>query len=91
MLIKLGMDAVYGIFYLLISGLTAFNLPSGVTTVLSDLYSYLDMGASYFAAFTHFQYLCGLLSAVLVLNSIIFMYQAIMWILKKVPFLGVSE
>lgn len=91
MIIKIGLECIYGIFYLLLSGVSAFELPEGVSTVLIDIYGYIDQGASFLATYTHFNYLCGLFSAVILIDSIIFTYQCIMWILKKTPFLGVSD
>lgn len=89
MVIKMAMDSIYGIFYIFLGAVDAFDLPQSVQSVLADIYNYIDMGCSYIAAYTHYEYLCGLVSAVVVINAAIFTYQCIMWLLGKVPFLGV--
>lgn len=94
MIIKLCMELVVAVLRVLFSGI-ALVVPAdkwqAVQTVMSDVYSYLESGAGVLAAYTHFTYLCNLLSLVILFKAFLFGYHLIMWILRKIPYFHVSE
>lgn len=94
MIVKLCMDLILAVLRLLFSGI-ALVFPSAdwqaVQAVMSDVYGYLEQGASVLSAYTHFTYLCNLLSLVILLNTFLFGYHLIFWIIRKIPYFHVSE
>lgn len=94
MIIKLCMELVLAVLRLLLSGI-ALVVPSAdwqsVQAVMSDVYGYLEQGAGVVAAYTHFSYLCTLLSLVVLVKTFLAGYHLIMWILRKIPYWGVRE
>lgn len=94
MIVKLCMDLILAVLRLLLSGI-ALVIPSAdwqsIQAVMSDVYGYLEQGASVLAAYTHFTYLCNLLSLVILVKTFLFGYHLIFWILRKIPFWGVRE
>lgn len=91
MIVKLCMQLVVSFVQLLLSGISMLDLPDEALDVLADIYTALEQGAAVLAAYTHFDYLCALLSVVISLNVVLGTYHFIMWVLRKVPFLGVRE
>lgn len=94
MIIKLCMELVVAVLRVLLSGI-ALVVPADkwetVQDVMSDVYGYLEQGAGVLASYTHFTYLCNLLSIVILFKAFLWGYHVIMWILRKIPYWGVRE
>lgn len=91
MIVKLSMQLLVSLLSLLLSGVQVLGLSQDVLDVLSDIYDALEQGASVVAAYTHFSYLCTLLSIVISVRAALALYHFIFWVLRKVPFWGVRE
>lgn len=85
MIVNALLRLVYWLLSLLMSPLHIPSLPSGVSSVLASGLTYLLDGVAIFAAFTHYQYLMGLFSAVLVIQAAFLLYKFIRWLLQKLP------
>lgn len=94
MIIKLCMDLVYAVLSVVFSGLSLVfpaETSANIASVMSDVFSYLEQGAGVVATFTHFSYLCSLLSCVIIIKTFFMGYNVLMWVLRKIPFWGVRE
>lgn len=81
----------------LLSLLLVFNLPSmpdSIHTIMLEVTSYLGSGISIIRAFIGAEamsVMATLLTVVLIVNAAYFLYTAVMWILRKIPALGISN
>lgn len=66
------------------------DLPEGVSTALSYMYTYLADGAGIFAAFTHYQFLMALLAIVFVIDAALLLWKFIRWVIQKIPMGGIE-
>lgn len=91
MIVKLCMQLLVSLISLLLSGVQALGLSQDVLDVLADVYDALDQGASVIACYTHFSYLCTLLSIVISVKACLGAYHFVMWVARKIPYWGVRE
>ncbi len=86
-------ESLLTILFNVLDTLLAFNigsLPSGVSNVLSTVTSYMASGWALLNNWTHATYLASLFAVVLVVDGVILAFDLVMFIVKKIPFLGVS-
>ena len=87
-------EALLGLMSGLLDWLTApFNiplLPPEVNVLLQTVLDYLAVGFGILANYTHLDYLFVLFGIVLAFDVGIFGYKFVMWILRKIPILGIS-
>ena len=79
-----------GFLTVLLSPLEMLPLPDGVEAVLASGMQYIVNGFEILAAYTHITYLLSLFSFVLSFEMIYLGYKVIMWIIRKIPFFGLS-
>lgn len=65
-------------------------LPDNVTGYIDTLFSYLETGASILANYTPLSYLLSLFGILLAVDAAILIYHFVMWIIRKIPMLGMS-
>ena len=65
-------------------------LPDNVTGYIETFFGYLETGASILANYTPLTYLLVLFGIILAVDAAILIYHFVMWIIRKIPFLGMS-
>lgn len=85
MIVEALLNLVKGLLILLLTPIQIPPLPEGVVTTLEAGTTYMIDGLSIFAAFTHYQYIFGLLAVVLIIQAAMLLYKFVMWIIKKIP------
>lgn len=89
MIIEKLMDLIYGIFSLILSPINLPGLPDDVLDIMEQFFGYIESGAGFFQVFlpinfTPYFVIC------LALVAFDKLYPFIMWILRKIPFLGIE-
>lgn len=90
MIPKLCIDALIDLFDLLLGTVEALPLPSSLTEYLGLGLRYVASGMAFVAAYVDVSYLLSLLAVVLAVDAGLYLYKLGMWIIKKIPFLGVK-
>lgn len=90
MIISLLLDALYNVFNLLTSAIDIPNFPIEAEEYFDAFISYLQAGAGIVANYTPLPYLLLLFGIILAVDIGIKIYHFVMWVLKKIPFLGMS-
>lgn len=89
MIIQALLDGIYNIM----SVLFVFDipdLPSEVYGYIDTAFEYIVAGAGLLANYTPLSYLMILFGVLLAVDAGIVIYHLVMWIIKKIPMLGVS-
>lgn len=89
MIIELLLDAIYGIMSTLMV-LEIPSLPDEVHAFITDAFTYITSGAGILANYTPLGYLMMLFGVLLAIDAGILVYHFIMWIIKKIPMLGIE-
>lgn len=90
MIIELLLDMIYGLFSLLTALIEIPQMPDEATAYITQFFDYLAMGAGILANYTPFGYIMILFGVILAVDVGIKLYHFVMWILKKIPMLGIS-
>ena len=90
MIIELLLDAIFNVMYLLTSPIDLPELPSSVTDVIEMSFQYLQAGVGILANYTDITYLLSLFGIILAIDVGIKLYHFVMWIIKKIPMLGIE-
>lgn len=87
-------EALMGMMYTVLDWLTAIfdipGMPDGVSTAMQTVLDYMTMGLTYVANFTHLDYLLALFGIILAFDIGVFGYKVVMWVLRKIPMLGIK-
>lgn len=92
MIIEKVLDVIYNLFDLML----VFDLPSmpsSVSSYISDVIGYVTSGINLLSGFigsSAVVYCSTLLIVVISIESTYLIYKFVMWILKKIPFLGIE-
>ena len=90
MIVNALIDMLYGLIDWLTSGLNIPALPPEVMQVASQVTQYLVMGLKFIANYTHLDYLLVLFGIVAAVDAGLLVYKFVMWIVRKIPMLGMS-
>lgn len=90
MIIEALLNVLYNVFSALTSAISIPALPDDVSTYFSTALSYLKTGIQILSAFTPLSYLLTLFGIVVALEVGLKLYHFVMWVLKKIPMLGIS-
>lgn len=90
MIIETLMNILYKVFSALTSFINIPSLPDAISGYMDTALGYIGSGVQILATFTHLQYLLVLFGIILAVDVGIGIYHFVMWILKKIPMLGVS-
>lgn len=90
MIIETLMNILYKVFSALTSFINIPSLPVEISGYMDTALGYIGTGVQILATFTHLQYLLVLFGIILAVDVGIGIYHFVMWILKKIPMLGVS-
>lgn len=84
------MALIFSVFSVLTAPLNIPGVPVGVKEVIAMTLDYIGEGLGILAVYTDMPYLLSLFSLVALVDVAIFLYRTIMWVIKKIPFLGVE-
>lgn len=90
MIIKLLLDLVYSVVSVLTVPINIPSLPAGVQTAFADFLGYIQTGIAILSTYTHMSYLLVLFGLVVSVDVGIMLYKFVMWVLKKIPMLGIK-
>lgn len=89
MIIKLLFELVIGLINLIPFSIP--SLPSDVNTYITTFNGYISSGVGMVKFFLPFEYCKILLEIILAIIVSIELYKFVMWILRKIPMLGMKE
>lgn len=90
MIIEAILTVIYNVFRLLTAPINIPSMPSGVQSVMADFLEWVQVGLQIVATYTHEGYLLTLFGIVVAVDVGIMLYKFVMWVLKKIPMLGIS-
>lgn len=90
MIVKALMNLLYNVFSLLTSPIKIPGMPEQVRTVLATLTDYIATGIAIASNYFDLNYLFMLFGIVVAVDAGILIYKFVMWILKKIPMLGIE-
>ena len=90
MIVQLLLDLVYGLVNLLTMPIDIPNLPENVATIFETITQYISAGLGILACYTHVSYLLTLLGIVLAVDIGVHLYHFVMFVLRKIPILGIK-
>ena len=89
MILEKFLDLIYG----MVSNMMVFqipDLPSAAYDYIESAFDYIVAGAGLLANYTPLDYLMTLFGVLLAVDGGILIYHLVMWILKKIPVIGVE-
>lgn len=90
MIIEGLINLIYSLFATLTSVIKVPPMPEGVMDIIDTAFGYISTGIQIVSNFTHLQYLLVLFGVIFALDVAIFLYHIILWVLKKIPMLGIE-
>lgn len=90
MILKLLLDMLYGIFSVLTAPINIPDFPSESMAYLEQFFDYLAVGAGIFANYAPFTYVMILFGVIIAIDIGIKLYHFVMWVIKKIPMLGIK-
>lgn len=90
MILELLLDMLYGIFSLLTTPINIPAFPEEVSEMLSVIFDYIVTGIKICNVFIPMYYFGILFGIILAIDAGIAIYKFVMWVLKKIPMLGIS-
>lgn len=90
MLINGLLTVVLNTLKLLLAPINIPQLPDNAISSINDLFGYLEAGAGILANYTDLGYLLTLMGVIVAIDVGIKLYHFVMWILRKIPMLGMS-
>ena len=88
-MINVLMDLIYALFNFALPS-SATPIPGTVGTYIAMALDYVAEGSVLLSQFVDLGYLLSLFMIVLEVDIAIFAYRVIMWVLRKLPFLGIK-
>lgn len=90
MIIEAVINVLYNIFKVLTSPINIDKLPPSVSDALAKALEYISAGFGIVGQFCHLTYLTVLFGLILAVDAGVMIYNIVMWVLKKIPFLGIE-
>lgn len=90
MIIKGIFELVYNLLELVLTPINIPALPGGIQSIADRLLSILTSSVGLLCLFVRSSTLKLLIPAVLIIINVEHIYDGIMWILKKLPFVGIE-
>lgn len=90
MIIKALLDLIYMVFSVLTLPIDIPNLPSAVGGYVSSALEYIGTGIGILSNYTHLSYLLTLFGVVVAIDVGLNLYKFVMFVVKKIPMLGVQ-
>lgn len=90
MLIEALINLLYSVFSLLTAVINIPSLPETVMESMDTFFGYVQAGVGILAAYSHIGYLLVLFGIIIAVDIGILVYKFVMWVIKKIPFLGIE-
>lgn len=90
MIVEALMNLLLSVFRLLTSPINIPSMPEAVSGYLTDFLGYIQTGLQILAVFTPLEYLLVLFGIIIAIDVGLAVYHFVMWVLKKIPMLGIS-
>lgn len=90
MIIKALLDLLYGVFALLTAPINIPGLPDQAFQAVSNVTKYMLTGFAIVGAYVDINYLWTLFKLILAVDIGIGLYKFVMFIIRKIPFFGIS-
>lgn len=90
MIISGAMDVLFTIFEFLTRPINIPPLPTEIQSYMSKFFDYLETGAGVLANYVPLSYFFILFGVILAVDVGVQIYHFIMWLIRKIPFLGMS-
>lgn len=90
MIIEALLTLLYNVFALLTSPISIPQLPDTISQVMTDALEWVTVGLQIMGAYTHESYLLTLFGIVVAVDVGVMLYKFVMWVLKKIPMLGIK-
>lgn len=90
MIVKLLLNILYGIFSVLTLPLELPSMPLKVTEIVATVVDYLSTGVALLGTYVDMGYLLSLFGIIIIIDVNLLTYRILMWILKKIPVLGIQ-
>ena len=90
MIVKALIGMLSGLIEWITAGLNIPGLPPEVAQVVAQITQYLVTGLQIVANFTHLDYLLVLFGVVVAVDAGMLVYKFIMWVIRKIPMLGIE-
>lgn len=90
MIIKGLLDLFYQFVSLLTKPINIPQLSDDIINTFNTFTDYLVNGVHILANYTHIRYLMGLLGIIIAVDIGVALYEFVIFILKKIPFIGIS-
>lgn len=84
------MQVVYKIFEILTLPISIPPLPDSIKEIISEVMEYMETGIALLANYTDLGYLLVLFGIIIAVDVGVLLYKLVMWILRKIPMLGMS-
>lgn len=90
MIIKLFLDALYGVFNVLTLPIKIPSLDPSSVAFVEEGISYMNAGVGLLANYTDISYLLVLFGIIIGIDIGLAVYKFVMWILRKIPMASMS-
>lgn len=90
MIIEGLLNVLYNVFSALTSAIDIPAMPADVSSYINTFTSYIKTGLQILAVYTPLQYMLTLFGIVIAIELGLKIYHFVMWVIKKIPMLGVS-
>lgn len=90
MIIESLMKIILKVISVLTKAINIPSLPESVTGYMDTALDYIGTGVQFLAVYVNLEYLLVLFGIILAIDIGLGIYHFVMWIIKKIPMLGVS-
>lgn len=90
MLVQALLTLILGLFTVFLSGFQLGSFPASVASFMLDFIDWLVTGVTFVNAWIDTTYVYTLLMFLLAFGAAVDGYHALMWVLKKIPFLNIK-
>lgn len=90
MLIELLLEVIYKLFNLLTSPISIPKLPTELASAIDTVFEYIISGVQILGNYVNLQFILVLFGIVLAVDIGIKIYHFVMWIIRKIPFTGIT-
>lgn len=90
MIIQALIDIIYSVFSILTLPISIPAMPDSVKQFIGTALDYITSGIALVGNFVDMAYLLSLFGIIIAVDVGMLLYKLVMWVIKKIPMLGVS-
>lgn len=90
MIIKALIELIIGVFRVLTLPISIPSMPDGVKEFIATALDYMTTGIAVLSNYCDINYLLVLFGVVIAVDVGISLYRLVMWVLRKIPMLGIE-